>query len=79
MDFQTRAKLADSAVWAALLNQIGTLTDPADLEAVLVGATTALTRAFYAVSEPGGVVAQMTAMAEKAAGEMKRLEEDSAP
>jgi hypothetical protein len=44
MEFQTRAKLADAAVWAALTNQIGTLTEAADIEAVMSGAMAALTR-----------------------------------
>jgi hypothetical protein len=51
MDFQTRAKLADAAVWSALTNQIGTLTEAKDVEAVLSGATAALARLVWNVTD----------------------------
>lgn len=53
MDFQTRAKLADAAVWAALTAQMGDLTEAADVEAVMSGATAALSRlVWHTTSEP---------------------------
>jgi hypothetical protein len=44
MDFQTRAKLADADVWAAITAQVGSLTDPDDIEAVVSGTMAAVYR-----------------------------------
>lgn len=44
MDFQTRAKLADADVWAAITAQVGSLTDPNDVEAVISGTLAAVFR-----------------------------------
>lgn len=49
MDFQTRAKLADADVWAAIKGQLGTLTDPDDIEAVISGTLAALFRLVHRV------------------------------
>lgn len=55
MDFQARAKLADAAVWGALTSQAGTLTDAKDIEAVIAGATAALTRLVWASTDQPNV------------------------
>jgi hypothetical protein len=44
MTFQTRARLADADVWAAIVAQVGTLTDPDDIEAVISGTMAAVYR-----------------------------------
>lgn len=44
MDFQTRARLADAALWPVMTAQLGKLDDPKDIEAVISGAVIALTR-----------------------------------
>lgn len=49
MDFQTRAKLADADVWAAIVGQLGTLTDPNDVEAVISGTLAAVFRLVHRV------------------------------
>jgi hypothetical protein len=68
MDFQTRAKLADAAVWAVLRNQIGTLTEPADVEAVMSGAVAALTRLVWNVTEAPTVTQTVEVIREMACG-----------
>lgn len=69
MDFQARAKLADAAVWGALASQVGTLTEAKDIEAVMAGATAALTRLVWAttadptVNQTVEVIREMTCRA----------------
>ena len=47
MNFQARAKLADADVWAAIVAQVGTLTDPDDIEAVISGTMAAVYRLIH--------------------------------
>lgn len=49
MDFQTRAKMADADVWAAITAQLGTLTEPNDVEAVIAGTLAAVFRLVHRV------------------------------
>ncbi len=49
MDFQTRAKLADADVWAAITAQLGTLANPDDVEAVISGTLAAVFRLVHRV------------------------------
>lgn len=42
--FQSRAAGVDAAVWAVLVQQIGTLKEAKDVEAVISGAMAAVTR-----------------------------------
>lgn len=68
MDFQTRAKLADADIWAAITAQVGTLADTDDIEAVIAGAVTALFRLVHRVQvdpDPAVTVEVIRAMAEK--------------
>jgi hypothetical protein len=78
ISFQTRAQLADSDVWNVIVRQIGTLQEPKDIEAVLVGATTALTRAFYSVTdkpEPGKTVTVISCIVKEAAEALTKVSE----
>ncbi len=68
MDFQTRAKLADADVWAAITAQLGTLTDPNDVEAVISGTMAAVFRLVHRVQvdpSPAVTVEVIRAMAAK--------------
>jgi len=49
MDFQTRAKLADADVWAAIVGQLGTLTEADDIEADVSGTLAAVFRLVHRV------------------------------
>jgi|GEM_PF-3770796 len=54
MTFETRAQLADAAVWSVLTDHARNLTDPNDIQAVVAGAVTAVTRlVFHTMAEPG--------------------------
>lgn len=78
MDFQTRARLTDSAVWAALVNQVGTLSAPEDVEAVLSGAVQAVARlAHWSQAEPDAA-ATVEVLAEAARGAVKALSKENA-
>lgn len=68
MDFQTRAKLTDADVWAAIKGQLGTLTDVEDIEAVISGTLAAVFRLVHRVQiepEPAVTVEVITAMLTK--------------
>lgn len=53
-DFESRAAGVDAAVWAVLTQQAQNLPDPADIQAVLAGAVTSITRLVYhTLAEPG--------------------------
>ena len=72
MDFQTRAKLADADVWASIKGQIGTLTDPDDIEAVISGTMAAVYRLVHRVQvdpDPAVTVAVIRAVAAKIGGD----------
>lgn len=45
--FQARASGADAVVWQMLSQQVENLSEPQDIEAVIVGATNALVRLVY--------------------------------
>jgi hypothetical protein len=73
MNFQTRAKLADADVWAAIVAQVGTLTDPDDIEAVISGTMAAIYRLIHRTQvdpDPAVTVELIRAVAAKiSAGE----------
>jgi hypothetical protein len=72
MNFQTRAKLADADVWAAITAQVGTLTDPHDIEAVISGTMAAVYRLIHRVQidpDPAVTVELIRAVAEKIGSE----------
>ena len=72
MDFQTRAKLADADVWAAIVGQLGTLTNPDDVEAVISGTLAALFRLVHRVQvdpDPAVTVEAIRAMLAKIGSE----------
>lgn len=72
MNFQTRAKLADADVWAAITAQVGTLTDPDDIEAVISGTMAAVYRLVHRAQvdpTPAVTVELIRAVAEKIGGD----------
>jgi hypothetical protein len=72
MNFQTRAKLADADVWAAIVAQVGTLTDPDDIEAVISGTMAAVYRLIHRTQvdpDPALTVELIRAVAEKIGSE----------
>jgi hypothetical protein len=72
MDFQTRAKLADADVWAAITAQVGSLTDPDDIEAVISGTMAAVYRLIHRTQvdpDPAVTVELIRAVAEKIGSE----------
>jgi len=72
MNFQTRAKLADADVWAAIVAQVGTLTDPADIEAVISGTMAAVYRLIHRTQvdpDPALTVELIKSVAEKIGSE----------
>jgi hypothetical protein len=72
MNFQTRAKLADADVWAAITAQVGTLTDPDDIEAVISGTMAAVYRLIHRAQvdpDPAVTVELIRAVAEKIGSE----------
>ncbi len=72
MTFQTRAKLADADVWAAIVAQVGTLTDPDDIEAVISGTMAAVYRLIHRTQvdpDPAVTVELIRAVAEKIGGD----------
>lgn len=72
MDFQTRARLADADVWAVLLQQVGTLTEPNDIEGVISGVMSAVVRLVHRTqAEPDAAttVTIIREMAEKLAAQ----------
>jgi hypothetical protein len=72
MNFQTRAKLADADVWAAITAQVGTLTDPDDIEAVISGTMAAVYRLIHRAQvdpDPAVTVELIRAVAAKIGSE----------
>lgn len=72
MNFQTRAKLADAEVWAAIVSQVGTLTDPDDIEAVISGTMAAVYRLIHRTQvdpDPALTVELIKSVAEKIGSE----------
>ena len=72
MTFQTRARLADADVWAAIVAQVGTLTDPDDIEAVISGTMAAVYRLVHRTQidpDPAVTVELIRAVAEKIGSE----------
>jgi hypothetical protein len=72
MNFQTRAKLADADVWAVIVAQVGTLTDPDDIEAVISGTMAAVYRLIHRTQvdpDPALTVELIRAVAEKIGSE----------
>jgi len=72
MNFQTRAKLADADVWAAIVAQVGSLTDPDDIEAVISGTMAAVYRLIHRTQvdpDPALTVELIRAVAEKIGSE----------
>lgn len=63
-DFEGRAAGADAAVWAVLTQLAGNLAQPADIEAVLAGATTSLARLVYHTMQDRGVTQTVEAVRE---------------
>lgn len=52
--FEARAAGTDAAVWAILTSRMGNLSAPEDVNAVMIGAVTALSRLVYhTLAEPG--------------------------
>jgi hypothetical protein len=77
MDFQTRAKLTDAAVWAALVNQVGTLTAPEDVEAVLSGAMMAVARLAHRTQAEPDAASTVKVLTEAARGAVQNLGTDA--
>lgn len=72
MDFQTRAKLADADVWAAITAQVGSLTDPDEIESVVSGTMAAVYRLVHRVQvdpDPAITVEVIRAVAAKIGGD----------
>jgi len=72
MNFQTRAKLADADVWAAIVAQIGTLTDPDEIDAVISGTIAAVYRLIHRTQvdpDPAVTVEVIRAVAAKIGSE----------
>lgn len=53
-EFEARAAGTDAAVWAVLTSRMGNLSAPEDINAVMIGAVTSMTRLVYhTLAEPG--------------------------
>ena len=76
MYFQTRATLTDAAVWAAIVNQVGTLTAPEDVEAILSGAMMAVARLAHRTQAEPNAADTLKVMVEAATGAARLAAEE---